>query len=80
MVDASARVHGFTIVSEEKLNLDMKKRVANPNVCHQFGMPSCNVFEMLRRTKVKFGLRMLLGTTSNQVSCPPTNDEPLLLA
>ena len=54
---AYAKVHGFTIVSEEKLNLDMKKRVANPNVCLQFGVPYCNVFEMLRRTKVKFGLR-----------------------
>ncbi len=56
---AYAKVHGFTIVSEEKLNLEMKKRVANPNVCHQFGVPYCNVFEMLRRTKVKFGLRKL---------------------
>lgn len=54
---AYAKVHGFTIVSEEKLNLDMKKRMANPNVCHQFGVPYCNVFEMLRQTKVKFGLR-----------------------
>ena len=54
---AYAKVHGFTIVSEEKLNLDMKKRVANPNVCHQFGVPYCNVFELLRKIKVKFGLR-----------------------
>jgi len=58
---AYAKVHGFTIVSEEKLNLEMKKRVANPNVCHQFGVPYCNVFEMLRRTKVKFGLRKLVS-------------------
>lgn len=57
---AYAKVHGFTIVTEEKLNLDMKKRVANPNVCHKFEVPYCNVFEMLRRTKVKFGLRKLL--------------------
>ena len=57
---AYGKVHGFTIVSEEKLNLDMKKRVANPNVCHHFGVPYCNVFEMLRRTKVKFGLRKLV--------------------
>ena len=53
---AYAKVHGFKIVSEEKLNLGMKKRVANPNVCHQFGVPYCNVFEMLRELNVRFGL------------------------
>lgn len=54
---AYARVHGFTIVSEEKLNLEMKRRVANPNVCHQFGVPYCNLFEMLRKLDVRFVLK-----------------------
>ena len=53
---AYAKVHGFTIVSEEKLDLEMKRRVANPNVCHQFGVPYCNLFEMLQKLDVRFGM------------------------
>jgi Domain of unknown function (DUF4411) len=56
---ASAKVGGYTIVTEEVFNPAKKNRVPNPNVCHQFGIPFCNTFHMLRTLKAKFGLRKL---------------------
>lgn len=56
---ATAKIEGFTIVCEEQFNPSAQKRVPNPNVCKQFGVPFCNLFEMLRRLHVKFGLRKL---------------------
>ncbi len=54
---ATAKVEGFTIVCEEQFNPSTQKRVPNPNVCKQFGVPYCNVFDMLRELQVKFGLK-----------------------
>ncbi len=47
------------VVCEEQFNPSAQKRVPNPNVCRQFGVSYCNVFEMLRRLHVKFGLKKL---------------------
>jgi len=56
---ATAKVEGYTIVCEEQFNPLSQKRVPNPNVCVQFGVPYCNVFELLGKLKVKFGLKKL---------------------
>lgn len=56
---ASAKLGGFTIVCEEQFNPSAQKRVPNPNVCKQFGVQYCNVYEMLRALRVKFGLRKI---------------------
>ncbi len=54
---ATAKVGGFTIVCEEQFNPSAQRRVPNPNVCKQFGVMYCNVYEMLRQLHVKFGLK-----------------------
>ncbi|MCA9126621.1 MAG: DUF4411 family protein [Planctomycetales bacterium] len=56
---ATASVTDSTLVCEEQFNASQQKRVPNPNVCRQFGVPYCNMFEMLRTLRVKFGLRKL---------------------
>ncbi|WP_417739279.1 DUF4411 family protein [Rosistilla oblonga] len=56
---ATAKVGGFTIVCEEVFDALQQKRVPNPNVCHQFGVPYCTGVNMLRSLQVKFGLRKL---------------------
>lgn len=56
---ATAKVHGYTIVCEEKFNPFKQNRVPNPNVCHHFNVSYCNIFEMLRLLRVKIGLKKL---------------------
>lgn len=57
---AYAKVYGYTLVCQEKFDPNVKRRVPNPNVCHHFGVPFCNMFEMLRAINAKFGLKKRL--------------------
>lgn len=51
---AHAEVNGMKIVTDEILNLAIKRRVPIPNVCVQFDVPYQNTFAMLRELEVKF--------------------------
>lgn len=51
---AYAKVKGRTVVTQEVLNPDIKRKVPIPNVCQAFGVPSIDTFEMLRRLGVRF--------------------------
>lgn len=54
-VAAYARVHGATIVTHERHDPHVKKRVPLGNVCHEFNLPVKDTFEMLRELQVRFG-------------------------
>lgn len=51
---AYAKHHGFTLVTEEILQPESKRRVPIPNVCQQFGVPFINTFKMLADLNVRF--------------------------
>ena len=54
-VAAYARVHGATIVTHERHDPNVKKRVPLGNVCHEFNLSVKDTFEMLRELQVRFG-------------------------
>lgn len=53
---AYARYHGYTVVTHEQYNRDVKKRVPIPNVCQAFGVSYVDSFTMLRLLGVRFSL------------------------
>ncbi len=54
-VAAYARVHGTIVVTHERHDPNVKKRVPLGNVCHKFELPVKDTFEMLRELQVRFG-------------------------
>ena len=54
-VAAYARVHGSIVVTHERHDPNVKKRVPLGNVCHEFRLPVKDTFEMLRELQVHFG-------------------------
>lgn len=51
---AKAMVHGSTIVTEEKLNLDAKRKVFIPNICQTVRVPYIGTFDTLRQLSCSF--------------------------
>lgn len=51
---AYAKVHNYLIVTQEVLDLNIKKKIPIPNVCEQFDIKYINTFQMLRELKFKF--------------------------
>ena len=52
---AYAKVHGMTVVTQEKLIIDSNtKKVKIPNICQQYDVEYVNLFEMLKQLKVRF--------------------------
>lgn len=51
---AYAKAKGYTLVTHEVYNPQMKKRILIPVVCHQFGVRYVNTFEMLKDLQVQF--------------------------
>ncbi len=51
---AYARVHGVMLVTDEKSDPKIKKRVPIPNVCKKFNVSYENTFSMLRGLGVQF--------------------------
>jgi 3-polyprenyl-4-hydroxybenzoate decarboxylase len=45
---ATAAVKGMTVVTYEKPQPNAKKRVLIPDVCNAFGVPYCDLNDMLR--------------------------------
>lgn len=41
------------VVTDEKFNIDIKKRIPIPNVCKEFGVRYINTFDMLRELQIK---------------------------
>ena len=56
-VAAYAKVHEAIVVTEEKFNASVKRRVPLPNVCRQFHVLDEDTFKMLRELEVRFGWR-----------------------
>ena len=56
-VAAYAKGHNAIVVTQEKFNPDVKKRVPLPNVCRQFGVSYQDTFDMLREIEVRFDWR-----------------------
>jgi Domain of unknown function (DUF4411) len=52
---AYAKVKGLTVVTNEKFEPAIKRKVKIPNVCQPFGIPYINTFEMLRALGIKLG-------------------------
>ena len=55
---AYAKIHNLVLVTDEKPNPAIKKRVPIPNVCHQFHIPYINTFAMLREMEITFELQL----------------------
>lgn len=53
-VVAYAPAMSSTVVTQEKCNRDIRKRVPIPNVCAALGVPFLDTFAMLRALNVKF--------------------------
>lgn len=51
---AYAKAHGMIVVTHEVHAPDARKKIPMPNVCHAFGVPYVNTFDMLRTLKVQF--------------------------
>jgi predicted nucleic acid-binding protein len=51
---AYARVHNYVIVTQEVLDLNIKKKIPIPNVCDQFDVKHIDTFKMLRELNFKF--------------------------
>lgn len=52
---AFAKVKGFVVVTEEKLDRGTKNKIPIPNVCQEFNVSYCDTFDMLRKLGVKLG-------------------------
>lgn len=57
-VIAYAMAQGYVVVSTEKLNLEVQRRVPIPNVCHQFNVRCIDTFQMLRELKVRMSMAL----------------------
>lgn len=51
---AFAKVKGYELITHERYDNLIRKRVPIPNVCREFGVPYLDTFEMLRRLGVRF--------------------------
>lgn len=51
---AYAMTTNCVVVTEERLNPDIRRRVPIPNVCNEFDVLSLNTFELLRKLGVRF--------------------------
>lgn len=51
---AYAKAKRCVVVTEEKFNPDIKRKIPIPNVCQAFGMCYVDTFEMLRQVGVSF--------------------------
>ncbi len=54
---AFAKVHGYTVVTNEKPEPNSRKAIKIPDVCQQFGVESVNTFDLFRRLGVKPNFR-----------------------
>ena len=55
---AYAKTHDMILVTDEKPNPNIKRRVPIPNVCQQFNIPYINTFSMLRKLEVEFEMQL----------------------
>lgn len=53
-VAAYAKVHGLTVVTHERHDPHIRRRVPLVNVCHEFQLPVKDTFEMLQELGVQF--------------------------
>jgi hypothetical protein len=51
---AYARANSCVVVTQEVLNLDVKRKVPIPNLCEAFSVPWIDTFSMLRKLGVRF--------------------------
>lgn len=51
---AKARVTGASVVTQERLNLQNRKKFLIPNVCQHFDVPWLDTFELLNRLQARF--------------------------
>lgn len=51
---AYAKVHGYTVVTGEQYNPEVKGRIPLPNVCKAFDVECCEVFRMLTNLRVQY--------------------------
>ncbi len=49
-----SKTKGFTVVTQEVLRPDVKRKVPIPNVCQAFSVPYVDTFEMLRALEFRF--------------------------
>jgi hypothetical protein len=54
---AKASVIDATVVTHEKFNADRKNKVQIPNVCRAFSVEYVDIFDLIRKTGVKFGMQ-----------------------
>lgn len=52
---ACAKARNYTIVTHEVYDENMRRKIRIPNVCHEFGIPYIDTFEMLRRLNIRLG-------------------------
>ncbi len=45
---AYAKAHGAIVVTNEKLDNNIRRRIKIPNACHAFAVPYVDVFQMMR--------------------------------
>lgn len=50
---AFAKTHNYTIVTNESLNPEIKKKIPIPNVCIHYNIQYVNIFDMLRKLNFK---------------------------
>ena len=55
-IAAYAKVHHATVVTHEKYDPNIKKKVKLPNICRQFDVLTMDTFEMLRYLGARFDL------------------------
>lgn len=55
-IAAYAKVHNATVVTHEKYEPDIKKKVKLPNICRQFDVFTVDTFAMLRYLGARFDL------------------------
>jgi hypothetical protein len=60
---AYARANGLVVVTHEEYAPAVRRKVPMPNLCLEFRVEYCNVFDMLQELKVKFVLRTKRGAT-----------------
>lgn len=51
---AYAKIHDYIVVTNERYNREIKRKVPIPNVCKQFNVPYVDIFKMLRDLGVRF--------------------------
>lgn len=51
---ATAKHHGYRLVTHESRQPEAKARIPMPNVCEEFGVAYCNSFDMLRELGCRY--------------------------